>query len=79
MTTTTVPAPAWDAGETMQRLTFCLDAAVAAGRCHQTRADRALSRWRMRPVEACEVLERFADVSAAHCGLVLIRWMEMTP
>jgi hypothetical protein len=63
----------------MQRLAFCLDAAVAAGRCHQARADQALSRWLMRPAEACEVLERFAHVSAAHRGLVLIRWMEMTP
>jgi len=79
MTTTHTPAPLADAGETMQRLAFCLTAAVVAGRCHQARADKALSRWLMRPVEACEVLERFAHVSAAHRGLVLIRWLEMTP
>ena len=33
----------------------------------------------MRPVEASGLMERFSHVSAAHRGLVLIRWMEMTP
>jgi hypothetical protein len=74
MTTTTAPAPALGAGDLEQRLAFCLSAAVAAGRCHQSRADRALSRWLMRPVEASGLMEQFAHVSAAHLGLVLIRW-----
>lgn len=74
MTTTTTPAPLADAGETMQRLAFCLTAAVVAGRCHQSQADQALSRWLMRPVEASGLMEQFAHVSAAHRGLMLIRW-----
>ncbi len=74
MTTTTTPAPALGAGDLAQRLGFCLTAAVVAGRCHQSQADRALSRWLMRPAEACGLLEQFAHVSAAHRGLVLIRW-----
>ena len=79
MTTTTEPAPALGAGDLEQGLAFCLSAAVVAGRCHQSRADRALSRWLTRPTEASELMERFAHVSPAHRGLALIRWMEMTP
>jgi hypothetical protein len=74
MTTTHTPAPLADAGDLEQRLAFYLTAAVVAGRCHQSQADRALSRWVMRPAEACGLLEQFAHISPAHRGLVLTRW-----
>jgi hypothetical protein len=74
MTYATAPAPYVGAGDLEQRLAFCLTAAVLAGRTHQVQADRALSRWLMRPVEAAGLLEQFAHVSAAHRGVVLTRW-----
>jgi hypothetical protein len=74
VTTTHKLAPALGAGDLEQRLAFCLTAAVVAGRCQQSVADQALSRWLMRPAEASGLLDQFAHVSAAHRGLVLIRW-----
>jgi len=74
MTYATAPAPCRAAGDLEQRLAFCLTAAVLAGRTHRVQADRALSRWLMRPVEATGLLKQFAHVSAAQRGVVLTKW-----
>jgi hypothetical protein len=76
MTTTTTPAPAWDAGETMQRLAFCLDAAAAAGALNRSAASALELHWLGRLCRAQQLLDMHSHCSAATCGAMLADWAE---